>query len=332
MNLKNLIPYNPAGKYDLPKMLELQESPLSLSPDAMTILQPKYDGCQAIFIPTAKDDTVVYVPVTRKGNLIHRLVPNAERFTSSLQGDPTQPVLFAEYEPVPWSDDNKAKLAGNLYTSVPLDFSARIVIFDAINNNDFVSDKMKASPTKERLVYLDSLKPNLPEAEVSPWKELSYKDAIIACRASRIETSEGTRCMVLGVLCEGGVIRHGVKGQKEKPTIDKDVAVLGAVVSAKGQPGWIAVDTKQPTKEGLMLIFGGVSPQNHKNHINEVVEVKMLTVSGFKGAGNPTFARTRVNEKDADFKALRKELDAPIKQMIKDAKLKEVPIGPSFDI
>jgi hypothetical protein len=315
--------YNTSGKYDLPKLLELQETPLNLAPNAKVILQPKFDGCQAIYIPVKDQGKIRYIPVTRKGNEITRLVSHANELSAEIpQGNAeTTPVIFTEYEPVPWSDNNKAKLAGNLYNNEPLEFGSRVVAFDAIDASSFYSGKMRATETKPRLVYLDSLKPQLKGIEVSPWKETTYKEALEECKSSRIETHEGTRCKVLDILCEGGVIRHGMKGQKEKPTVDKDIAILELVTSPKGQLGWIGVDTKDPTPTGLMLVFGGITAGVHAKHLNEVVEVKLLTVSGLKGAGNPTFIRSRANEKEADCAALRATLQPSISAMIKQAKL-----------
>lgn len=305
MQTQNLPLYNPDGKYELPKMMEPQEKPLTIPKQANVVLQPKFDGCQAIFIPVNKDGKVVYEPVTRKGNVISRL----RKFSCSLDlNSINNPVLFSEFEPVPWSDTGKVKLAGNLYNEDKLEFETRLVIFDMLDNSSFYSNEMKNSSTKQRLIELDEAKTTILSScnqaselfEISPWQEMTYEESLNACRSSRIETKDGTRCNVLGILCEGGIVRYENKAQKEKPTIDKDIVILSAIKSPKGQIGWIGLDTKDPTENGLMLVYGGVTEDIHKAMVGKVVEVNMLVVSGFKGAGNPTYTRSRENEKEFD--------------------------------
>lgn len=308
---------NTLDKVSLPKLLEVSEK--ALLPDnssEQVILQPKFDGCQAIFVPgVVVGRCEPYLAVTRKGQVIPRLQPIADALPADLGH-----VLFCEYEPSPWSEEAKVKLAGNLYTDTALPFNMRLVIFDGCRTADFLADNHRQGSCKARLQTLDALKPALfgerdnlvlsakgkdgdvtegswVEISISPWQEMPYAQAKELCASSNRETPQGTRCKVLGIWCEGGVIRHGSKAEKVKAKLDQDVIVLEAVQSAKGQRGWIVADTKNPSD--IFPVFGGV-PQEFAAHVGSVVEVTKLVVTGFKGAGNPTFSRSRANEKEFD--------------------------------
>ncbi len=298
----------------VPKLAEASETPINVKDEALVVLQPKYDGCQAIFIPT---DTG-YVPITRKGQIITRLLDQCSKIP---KGDA---VLFTEYEPLPWSEENKAKLAGNLYTTKKLPFSTTLTCFDQVNKDDYAKGLMRTLPTKPRLELLDKIAPELKEAgiSVSPWAEMPYAQAKALCKSSQIETENGTRCKILGVLTEGGIIRAGNLIEKNKPKIDVDAAVLYSVLSEKGQRGWVVVDTKKPNQDGLMVVFGGVNPSNHTAMLGKVVELAMLTVSATKGAGNPTFSRDRSNEKDFEINKFIQSNSAAIQDFLKAYKLK----------
>lgn len=276
----------------IPPLAEAQEKPFIIPPEELVILQPKFDGCQAILIPSTNG----YAGFTRKGQEIIRLREQAAQLTKL---GVTQ-VFFCEYEPKQWSEEAKHKLAGNLYSTDPLPFESTLRVFDCMDATEFQLGAMKRLPCKPRLLVLDTLKAQLAQVGmlVVPWQEMPYRDAKALCKSARVETEDGTRCNILGHLVEGGIIRAGHRLEKDKAKMDMDICVLLPVVSVKGQRGWVAVDTKKPTEQGLMIVFGGVTPKNHTQFIGKVVEVDLLTVSGVEGGGNPTFKRDRSNEKD----------------------------------
>lgn len=291
----------------IPPLAEAQEKPLKIAPEEQVVLQPKFDGCQAIFIPSTNG----YHAFTRKGQSITRLGDTCLR----LDAAGLAKVYFAEYMPLLWTEDGKHKLAGNLYSTDPLPFQTKLQVFDCIDPLSFTQGLMKSSPCKPRLIALDADKARLATAgiDVSPWADMSYAEAKALCKTARIETPEGTRCLILGELVEGGIIRAGNRIEKDKAKVDVDICVLRAVVSDKGgQRGWIAVDTKRPTAAGLMIVYGGVTPLNHTRFGGKVVEVDMLTVSGVEGGGNPTFRRDRSNEKEFDHASFKREFTAEL--------------------
>lgn len=292
--------------YPVPSLLEAEECDLPIKGNELVIVQPKYDGSQAIHF----NEDLDWLSITRKGQTIARL-------TGKLgMPDSLKPyTFFSEYEPVPWSEVNKSKLSGNLYTTRPLDFDTRFAVFDVMLTKDFKNNQMRKTDLKSRVQLLDTLKGQLPPAFlVAPWQEMTYDAAKALGKSSRVETPHGTRCQILGTLCEGLIVRSGMRMEKLKPKQDIDGAVLGGITSSKGQLGWVCVDTKKPTPDGLFVAFGGITKDIHPMYIGKVVEFVLLTVSATKGSGNPTFARDRSTEKDFDCAAFlskyAKEVDA----------------------
>jgi hypothetical protein len=284
----------------LPKLLKVSEKRI-LPEDSqeLVVLQPKLDGCQAVLRPGSDlGRPEARIATTAKGNYIPRL----QSFCDAADL-PLDRVFFCEYEPVPWSESFKVKLAGNLYTSATLPFDTRLVAFDSCTVAEFAADAHRKGNCRDRLVALDECTPISGQTWAgvnfsrAPWTEMPYAEAHALCESSNVDTPDGSRCLVMDVLCEGGVIRHGNRAEKIKAKKDYDVAILYAVQSPKGQRGWLVVDTKDPSD--IYPVFGGV-PVDYTSHVGTVVEVVKLIVTGFKGAGNPTFTRSRANEKDFD--------------------------------
>jgi hypothetical protein len=308
----------------LPKLLEVKEKRLLDSDSAeIVILQPKYDGCQAIILPGyCLDRPEGLLATTRKGQVIPRLQAFCDAAHAAAEFAVDQ-VFFCEFEPSPWSEAFKSKLSGNLYTDVDLPFDTRLVAFDTCTSEEFLADTHRQGQCRDRLEVLDTFQSSVKSYagvsfEISPWTEMPYNKAHALCESSNRETPDGTRCMVLDVLCEGGVIRWNNKAEKIKAKKDQDVAVLYAVQSAKNQRGWVVVDTKDPSD--IFPVFGGV-PKNHTEHVGTVVEVVKLIVTGFKGAGNPTFSRSRATEKDFDCSTFHTTHAEAIAEVIKKYKL-----------
>lgn len=295
-------------KVALPTLPEVEETNLPCKSHDTVILQPKFDGCQAILFPTAEG----YVPVTRKGNVIIRLLPFCQAISAALSrlGDF---VFFCEYEPEPWSEEAKSKLTANLYNDRPLSFSTRLTVFDACRVTDL--ELMRKQECRTRLIALQQLSTPLQDLQlhVTPFIELPYGEALKLCESARQldPSSQAIRSLILGHYCEGGVIRWQHRAQKVKPTFEIDAAVLEALASSKGQRAWLVVDTKKPNSEPFP-VFGGVTEENHKALLGRVVELKLLAVSNAKGGGNPTFQRDRGNEKEFDVPAYKEKNSSAI--------------------
>lgn len=264
----------------LPTQMDVKEDRPVIAPNTPVILEPKLDGCQIILIPL-KNGTL---PVTRKGQVVTRLIDEVQSYN-------LKHVAFTEYEPTPWSEENKHKLTANLYNTKPILFATALTAFNATTLDVFLAGQV----TKQDITVGRGYMEQLP-IPIVPAYAMSYEDAMREC-SQHINTPTGTRVNIKGTLCEGGVIYIKDKCYKQKPTQDIDVLVFDAVTSPKGQRGWVALDTKVPHTP--YLIYGGVTPTNHQSMVGRVVEVSQLLVTAIDGAGNPTFQRDRSNEKDA---------------------------------
>lgn len=139
------------GVQDLNESIRQPEDIARLKPQTL-MLEPKFDG-SFIFI-TRDRITGGVVLCTKEGNEL-RLAPPADRFLKAVFTSLTAEHLYeAELEPLPWSETNKVKLNGNLYSGKTMPFQIRVILHDIIPATEIGSPKATA---RERYALLRTI-------------------------------------------------------------------------------------------------------------------------------------------------------------------------------
>jgi len=121
------------------------------------MLQPKFDG-SFIFI-TRDRQSGETVLCTKDGNELN-LAPDVQSyFKAFFQAFTSKYVFEAELEPVPWTEEHKVLLNGNLYSGKSMPFHSRVVLHDVLPIDELGKPK---TPARERYALLCKLGGVLP--------------------------------------------------------------------------------------------------------------------------------------------------------------------------
>lgn len=310
-------------KISIPKTSELLESirtPEQLVekfPEGIWGVQPKYDGSKCVLIPTEAG----YIATTGSGNKMECIPDYLGALNATLGKLPfsKQPVLEAEIEPMPWTQDNKVKLNGNLYkASAGLPFDIKLSVFDSISQRDFFAQESNGEKFKDRARRLEELKPILKSCglDTSPIQFLTseqvaklMKDGIHKGKQTHrvLVEFEGKELSVEGLVIrqldsvyQGG--KRNPNAIKLKPFISLDLLVVAAAKKDNGTAALGCIDTKNPSQP--YYLYTGLPKHIQsapEKMVGQIVEIEVLTTDDPKtGAGNPTYKNDRPDKTFSD--------------------------------
>jgi len=126
---------------ELNEAIRQPEQILRLQQESLMV-EPKFDG-SFIFI-TRDRQTGESILCTKDGNEL-KLDPEVQCHLKTFFQPLTDRYIFeAELEPVPWTEEHKALLNGNLYSGKPMPFHIRVIVHDLLPIEEVTSPRTTA--------------------------------------------------------------------------------------------------------------------------------------------------------------------------------------------
>lgn len=302
-------------KISVPPASELLETIRTTSqlkekfPGKIWSVQPKFDGSKCILLPTKEG----YIATTGGGNKIECIPELLLELDKQLQDTKfeAKPVFESEIEPIPWTQDNKVKLNGNLYKQSTLPFKIGISAFDCITQQDFYeqaqASEVFSNGKDGRVEKLNAIKHKLSAAGITIGRhELMTTEQVAELMDAGVAQGRQKNRVIWDTLeVEGLVIRdpaskfcggkRTAQAIKLKPFISLDLLVVVTAKKSNGMAALGCIDTKEPTQP--FFLFTGLPKaiqQNPNSMLGKIVEVDILTTDDIKkGMGNPTYKSER---------------------------------------
>lgn len=307
----------------LPKPQELNESirkpeKIGALPQAKIMLEPKFDGS---FIYITQDAvTKQTVICTKDGNELC-LEPEVQIFLQRTFAPLTQThVLEAELEPVPWTEESKVKLNGNLYSGATMPFGIRVVVHDAlpltevhkgttaaIDRYHQLCMMVGAQPEETTTVPFEFARQGKVSACITPCQMVSPKEAQLLFEEGWNQGKATKRIYFGGAPYEGLV---GIKPQsvhqsgrsnkwKFKPFHSVDIQVISFNSRHTGKVQTYEVCGRDTKTGESVRICTGISPEMFaqiedaaQDYETVILEVEALAIKNL-AHGNPTLKAVR---------------------------------------
>ena len=325
--MKNLNAIRPAPQ-ELNESIRKPEQILDIKPN-LVMIEPKFDGS---FIYITRDSaTNASVLCTKDGNQLN-LAPAVQQALLN-HFSRFEDVLFeVELEPQPWSEENKVKLNGNLYSGAELPFGIRVIIHDMLPLSEIGNPKTKAIDRYSNLLKLAGLPEVKAEKDFNPsnpklhprfWAR--YGQTTICVTPTRLVTKEQAseifskgwelgkaqkRVIIDGDSYEGTVLidpdslHKGGRSNKWKVKPFHTVDVKVTSFSSKDTGKVMTYEVKgEDTKTGEKIrVCTGISPEFYKEvkdasqrFESVIVEVEALAIKSL-AHGNPTLKNIRYDK------------------------------------
>ena len=324
--MKNLNAIRPSPQ-ELNESIRKPAQILDIKP-ARVMIEPKFDG-SFIYITT---DAVTKETVlcTKDGNQLQLEPAVQEAIVDHFSK--YQDMLFeVELEPMPWSEESKVKLNGNLYSGAELPFSIRVAVHDALPLAEVNQGKTKAWDRYKNLLSLMGVSPDAtsevnPESpKLHPHFWARYGKTSIVITPCRLVTKEQAaqifekgwqkgqaqkRVMIEGEPYEGTVlidpdsVHKGGRSNKWKVKPFHTVDVKVTSFSSKDTGKVITYEVQgEDIKSGEKIrVCTGISPEFYKEvkeakskYEQVIVEVEALAIKNL-AHGNPTLKNIRYDK------------------------------------
>ena len=309
----------------LPKPQELNESVRNTDQirglsQRMLMIEPKFDGS---FIYVTRDKTNgKTILCTKDGNELS-LEPKVQQAIIShfqRQGDN---LFEAELEPVPWSEEAKAALNGNLYSRKAMPFGIRVVVHDMLPFSEVNAGRTTARGRYQRLCGLAGTSPDENRLKPRVWpKDGNVTICLSPCvmatpdQAAKLfdegwargkaekrvyfasEPYEGLVAINPESTHKGGRSNKW----KFKPFHSVDVRVTSYSCRDTGKVTTYTIEGKDTKTGEKIRLFTGISPElyqeivrAHSMYKEVIVEVEALAIKSL-AHGNPTLKGVRYDK------------------------------------
>lgn len=309
----------------LPRPQELNESvrnPEQVAEIQRTdlMIEPKFDGS---FIYITRDgSTGKTILCTKDGNELN-LEPAVQKEIIEhfqKQGD----FLFeAELEPVPWTEEAKVKLNGNLYSGAKMAFNIRVVVhemlpFSEVNNGKTTAiDRYDTLCRKAGTTRKDNAKKPFVwlagknvQVCVTPCRVVAPQEAARLFAQGWADGKDTKRVIFEGEPYEGLVgidplsVHKGGRSNKWKfkPFHSVDVRITDLSKSDKGKTISYQINGEDIKSGEKVKLFTGISPELYEeltkakqDYKEVVIEVEALAIKSL-AHGNPTLKAIRYDK------------------------------------
>lgn len=290
------------------------------------MLQPKFDG-SFIFI-TRDRQTGETVFCTKDGNEL-KLAPEVQGHLNTFFQALTDKYIFeAELEPVPWTEERKVLLNGNLYSGKPMPFHVRVILHDLLPVEEVSKPRTTARDRYDMLRKMGGVSSGEAQQFTAPVVSQSAKSSICITPCREVAREEAAKLFIAGwetgkarkrvalaghdyegvVLINPESLHQGGRSNKWKVkpfhTVDLKVTQL------KSSQGKIRVHEVHgyDTKTGeTAKVTGGVNAEifqeisdSMAKYQDVIIEVEVSSLKSLASA-NPTFKAVRfdkMNRKD----------------------------------
>jgi hypothetical protein len=306
-----------------PKLQELNES-LRKPEDILGLksprlmLEPKFDGSFVFITRDAKEDRLVVC--TKDGNEVS-LHAATQAEVAACFDDLSKTYIFeAELEPVPWSEENKVLLNGNLYSGKEMPFGIRVLLHDVIPVVEVGAPKSTAIQRYsilEKIAGISGSEEPIPVKRgeklgvfITPCKMVTPDEAAQIFSRGWEQGKAAKRVMFGGKPYEGIVLINPdsihLPGRsnkwKVKPFHTVDIEVTSLVSKDTGKVITYEVqgfDTKSGEK---VRLFTGINKSQFEEmqkakleYEKLIIEVEALAIKSLQH-GNPTFKSVRYDK------------------------------------
>lgn len=285
------------------------------------MLQPKFDG-SFIFI-TRDRETGETVFCTKDGNELNLALDVQSHLKAFFQGLTDKYIFEAELEPVPWTEEHKVLLNGNLYSGKSMPFHVRVILHDVLPIEEVRAPRTTARDRYVILRKIAGMSPREAQLFTAAVVSRSSKSSICVtpCRevtraeAARLfiegwESGRGRRRVTLGgqdyegvVLINPESLHQGGRSNKWKVkpfhTVDLNVTQLK---NSQGKIRLYEVHGYDIKTGETAKVTGGVNAEIFQQisdavakHQDVIIEAEVSSLKSLASA-NPTFKAVRFDK------------------------------------